>query len=423
MPHLSNFKLSYLFSLSVIFFCCVPGQILKSQTQDNVLEYRLIEGSGSSKLHSAMGSINVQRLLLDIAQEPRNREYLKSKLRGTQIVTEDLLDLGLIRVKDDLFTISFLIFSSEDLLRMREITESHARMLATGILNRRTEIEKDVKDYQLSGVDPHAVLYIIIGCFSLDWDGLALTEEKGYWTSPSLFRRIFPKTIVYAWQPSELSKKTFYKGSHNTKYGKSVLTSFGDHQIQPRHAFPDVLWQQDVYPDRLKLRLKEILGSSSEEAVGKQVANLMSVLRGGSMNRAELTDAVGTSEDQIKKLTDLLVEFLYINEIQGKYSARIPVLTSRDSLTVQNIRKIGGEELERWLEFGYPQLQKELMDLAPFRYGVPQCDLFYEIWHDIFGAANRMLVESGLFADPYSDYYGAKGIIPVVFDDSLYEKP
>ena len=48
---------------------------------------------------------------------------------------------------------------------------------------------------------------------------------------------------------------------------------------------------------------------------------------------------------------------------------------------------------------------------------------FYNIWHDLFGATNRMLVEAGLFADPYSEFYGAKGIIPVVFDESLYEGP
>jgi len=401
----------------------MQGQIIKSQTQEIVLKYRFIQGSGSSKLHSVMGNVEVQRLLLEIAEEPRDREYLESKLQGTQIAIEDLLDLSLVHAKDNLYTISFLIFSSKDLFRMREITEFHARMLANAILNRRMEIEEDVKAYQLSGVDPHAVLYIIIGCFSLDWDGLALTEKKRYWTSPSLFRRIFPKTIVYAWQPAELSKKKFYKGSHNTKYGKSVLTSFGDHEIQPRHAFPDVLWQQDIYPDTLKLRMNEILGLSSKKTVGKQVASLMTVLRNGSMNQAELAEAVGTSEDQIKKITDILVDFLYINEIQGKYSARIPVLTSRDSLTVKKIRRIGMEELEHWLEFGYPQLQKELSELAPFRNGVPQSELFYEIWHDIFGAANRIIVESGLFADPYSDDFGAKGIIPVVFDNSLYEKP
>jgi hypothetical protein len=45
----------------------------------------------------------------------------------------------------------------------------------------------------------------------------------------------------------------------------------------------------------------------------------------------------------------------------------------------------------------------------------------YYVWHDIFAAANRTLVKAGLFADPYSQIYGAKGIIPVVFMSSLYK--
>ena len=34
----------------------------------------------------------------------------------------------------------------------------------------------------------------------------------------------------------------------------------------------------------------------------------------------------------------------------------------------------------------------------------------------------KLLVEAGMFADPYSNYYGAKGLIPVVFDQSLYKQ-
>jgi hypothetical protein len=90
---------------------------------------------------------------------------------------------------------------------------------------------------------------------------------------------------------------------------------------------------------------------------------------------------------------------------------------------VQRILKIGREEMERWFESGYRQLHDELAELSPFRYGVSQEDFFYEIWHDIFGAANRILVQSGLFADPSSEYYRAKGVIPLVFEKSIYCMP
>lgn len=416
-----------LLMLAGILLCHLPGQVSNGQTQERILGYYFLEGSGSSKLHSALNSAPVQRLLLEIAQTPRSKEFLESRLQQTKFDIKALLDLGLVRQQEDLYLISFLLFSRDEEHRMREITDWHASMLANSILNRRAEIEEVIKGYRLPGVNPRAVLYIILGCFSLDWDGLALTEEMGCWSQPSLFRRIFPRTRIYAWYPPELSpelsRRGFYKGSHSTRYGKSILVSFGDHEIQPRHAFPDILWAQSGYPDSLTLRFKEIVGKQSEKTAGKQIASLMSALRKGEMNLADLAKAVGTSENQANRLVDFLVGLLYLNNNDGKYSARIPVLTARDALIVRRIRQIGREELEHWLEFGYPQLHKELKEFAPFRHGVSQSDLFYSIWHDIFGAANRMLVESGLFANPYSELYGAKGIIPAVFESSLYEKP
>ena len=177
---LKFFKLVCLLMLGAIPLIGLQSQVTTGQTQERLLGYSFIEGSGSSKLRSTLSNVQVQRLLLDISRAPRSKEYLESKLQGSQIDINALLDLELIRRQEDLYVISFLLFSRDDEHRMRQIIESHARMLATAILNRRSEIEEVVKDYQLTGVDPRAVLYIILGCLSLDWDGLALTEKMGY---------------------------------------------------------------------------------------------------------------------------------------------------------------------------------------------------------------------------------------------------
>ena len=253
----------------------------------------------------------------------------------------------------------------------------------------------------------------------------------GLWSRPSFFSRMFPRTVIYASYPPEvspqlslqLSKKGFYKGSHSAEYEKYILLSFGDHEIQPRHTFPDILWNPDHYPDSLKLRLKDVIGTKSEKELGKRVALLMSALREGAVSLGELSKATRTSEKEIKRLADFLVDLNYLIKSGDKYSSRVPILTGQDYSLIRRIRQIGREELEGWLESGYPQLQKELNQLTPFKYGVSQSILFYDIWHDIFGAANRTLVESGLFADPYSEYYGAKGFIPAVYAESLYKKP
>jgi hypothetical protein len=278
-------------------------------------------------------------------------------------------------------------------------------------------------------VDQRAVLYIALGYFSLDLDGLAFTAQRGYRTKSSarnlIWRTIFPKTVIRGEElfgkELFLSRKGFYKGGHSTGYDETRLLSFGDHEIQPRYAFPDILTNSS-FRESQKQHIKEFLGKLSPSEAGKMVGLMMLSLRSGPKGIEELSQAVGIGPGEAERLSSLLIELDYVANTDNRLSARIPVLTMRDSLFVERIRKIGREEMTAWFETGYPLLSSELAELEPFRY-LPQKELFYDIWHDIFGAANRNLVKAGLFADPYSRFYGAKGIIPAVFEKSLYKKP
>jgi len=409
--------------ISMNVFGCHKNEQAVPSSQEFVFNYNIIQGSGSSELQTVLNNVVVQRLLLDIALKPRTEEYLSAALRETKVTSKQLLSLDLVRRNEGTYIINFLLFTKADGQRMREITESHAQILASALVKRRTEIEIILGQYQLPGVDPRAALYCMLGCFSLDWDGLALTAKRGYRKTNSFFERIFTRTIIYGWEPTDQSSRGLYKGSHNTSYGKATLTSFGDHEIQPRHALPDVFWNRALYSGSLKLKLQEVVKTSSEKAAGEQIGLLMLAMREGNKSLAELAELAGTGEEGARKLADLLIELGYITHYDNCYSPRIPVLSLLDSSVVRKIRAIGREEMEIWFESGYKQLHDELAELTPFRYGLDQTDFFYNIWHEIFGATNRKLVESGLFADPYSEFYGARGVIPLVFDSSLYEEP
>lgn len=420
-----NFRSRLLWSLIYcVLFLITSSVVASDHEQKWILNSNVIQGASSSELRTALSDVVVQRLLLDIALKPRKKEYLNSALQKTNVSPEQLLGLKLIRCQGDNYIINFLLFTKADMYRMREITESHAKVLANAFLKRRSEIETIIKQYKLPGVDSRTALYIILGCFSLDWDGLALTAERGYRQNESQDAR----TVVYSWESTKLSKKEFYKGSHNSSYGIATLTSFGDHEIQPREALPDILWKlprqaaQGRYPDTLKLKIQKVV-EASVEALGERLGLMMLALRNGRNSLAELAEAACIRQDNAERLIDLLIELGYIKQNDNYYLSRIPVLSLCDSSIVQQIRRIGREEMENWFDCKYEQLHKELSELTPFRYGVKQTDFFYEIWHDIFGATNRILVNAGLFTDPYSKLYGAKGIIPVVFNSSLYEKP
>lgn len=405
------------------FFSIDYWNIASGQEQKWLLSSNDIEGSRSKELVNMLNDIAVQRTLLDIASKPRSRGYINSALQGTNISLEQLLKNKLIRFENDLYVINYLLFTRADIKIMREITESHAKILSDAILKRRSEIETILKQYVSPGVDPHAVIYIIVGCFSLDWDGLELTADRGYRSKKTLLKRIFSRSIFWSWE-GIIHEKELYKGSHSNKYGIAVLTSFGDHEIQPREFLPDILDfsnRYHLYPYTLKEMIESVTKTSSKKAIGKQIGVIMLALREGNKNITELSKAADIEQEEADKLLRLLIKLGYIEQIDIYYNARVPVLTLTDSLIVEEIRRIGREEMENYFDQNYGTLCKELSKLTPFRYGVEQEDFFYNLWHYIFGATNRNLVKAGLFADPYSELYGSKGVIPVVYHRSLHK--
>ncbi len=69
---------------------------------------------------------------------------------------------------------------------------------------------------------------------------------------------------------------------------------------------------------------------------------------------------------------------------------------------VQRIRQIGLKAIEAWFRDNYSEFQSAVRDISPVRNKMPFPVAFDHLWHHVFGIANRMLVEDGLFADPYA---------------------
>ena len=75
--------------------------------------------------------------------------------------------------------------------------------------------------------------------------------------------------------------------------------------------------------------------------------------------------------------------------------------------------------MTRWHEANYDRVTQALADLTPVRNGAPFEPVYTEVWHFIFGIANRTLVKEGLFADPYADDRRNQGFLPVVWPSDL----
>lgn len=151
----------------------------------------------------------------------------------------------------------------------------------------------------------------------------------------------------------------------------------------------------------------------------RHVGKIMFALRDGEKSLTELSDLVGIKNDDASALVALLKELGYLSGQGTVFRADIPVLSKDDEVMVGEVRRIGWDVMQEWLSQAYEDIKAELSGLTPMRYGVPFIDIFPQVWHYLFGTANRQLVEAGLFADPYAHSQRYEGYIPAVWHQSL----
>ncbi len=393
--------------------------------QEQPLLHYSIVGSSSCTAKpcydEAMSDLAVQKMLLGLAAGPRPISDVESALKGATVSVNDLLQLKLIRREGDRYFLNFALFTAADVKRIRESTEVYADSLARGVLTHRQEIEAALQSYDLPSVDRKAVAYFVLGCASLDWDGLDLTAAKGYRKVSE--DRPDGKYVPDAEETTSISLERIYWGSHNSEYDGIAMTSFGDH-FSKRYTLPDLFWRlpgrigKTDYPDELKPAIESMLDTSMRQT-GVPITRMLVSLRDGEKTLAELAQAANMPTDEAEPLVRLLIALEFVSLRGDHYQVNIPVLTKRDEAMVKRLLAIGNSVMDQWLAANYPKMKTELRDLSFTRSGVPFEDGFTMIWHYIFGIANRKLVEAGLFADPYAANKKYKGSVPAVAQISL----
>jgi len=174
----------------LIFLSLLALQSLTfGQSKEGVLLKYSYTGSGKPgvsgrEFMAAMKHREVQKVLLDLATAPLSQVFLDEALKGTGVTPGDLQALGLIRTDGDRYLLAFSLYTRADLDKIRAVAEVEGKTLAAALLAHRSEIEEILTRDPLPGVDWRAVAYFVLGCASLDWDGLNLTVEKGYRTVP-----------------------------------------------------------------------------------------------------------------------------------------------------------------------------------------------------------------------------------------------
>ncbi|MGE5049711.1 MAG: hypothetical protein ACM3PC_14120 [Deltaproteobacteria bacterium] len=408
--------------MTTLFVAVAVALPAAAARQEPLLEHSIV-GSESCRdgipcFGTLMENLAVQRFLLDLARAPVDVATADAALRRAGVAAQDLLALRLMRREGDRYALAFALFTADDVRRIRERSGLYAASLARAILERRGEIERALSAYDAPGVDRGAVAYFLLGCVSLDWDGLEITGRRGDRATSA--KRPGGDFVPAAQEKTAQSLKGIYWGSHNARIGGTGFTSFGDH-FSRRFAYPDLLWS---VPSRIATRdgdpesaghALQMLVSASLGNSAAQVARIMLALRERERTAAELAGVAALAPDEATALLDALAAIDYVGETDGRYRALVPVLTARDRALSDGLRRIGREVIERWLAAHYAEMRSQMADLGYVRSGVPFEEGFTMIWHYVFGITNRKLAEAGLFADPYAPGRRFKGAIPAVY--------
>jgi hypothetical protein len=174
------------FFLVFCFLAFVQNAVFGQSGETPLLDYSY-SGTGKSgasghEFLKVMAHHEVQKVLLEVASEPRNPAFLEEELKGTGVTSEDLQTLRLIRREGDKYVLGFSLFTSADLDKIRAIAEVEGKSMAAALLARRSEIQGILTHDPQAGVDWKARALFILGCVSLDWDTLNLVRKKEYLT-------------------------------------------------------------------------------------------------------------------------------------------------------------------------------------------------------------------------------------------------
>jgi hypothetical protein len=375
-----------------------------------------------------LGFADVQRLILDIAERPATRSHIDAVIRGKGFGLEDMVKVGLLRKERDLYWLDFNLLRVSDQQAIMQASEGAGRDLAQAFLARRHDFEALAAGHRQPGVGAQELLYIVLGCFSLDWDGLDLTERRGY---RERAQRTIDGQSFTPWakeKGSGASFKGLFWGSHNSTRSRVTFTTFGDHHAVPRFGFPDMLrGTRGAFTQYQSVPLAQRAGGALLAAYAgdalDDVAVVMELLRSRARSRMELDTETGLAPRKLEAIVNVLVAADYVRPEGEKLIARAVVLTPEDSGLVQAMRSLGRDIMVAWHERHYQSLRRRLATITPLRNGVPFERVYTEVWHYVFGIANRSLVETGFFADPYGPERLHQGFLPAIWANGLAETP
>jgi hypothetical protein len=337
---------------------------------------------------------------------------LKMDRKEASKLLVDLTRIRAVREESGIYSVTFSIFTREDLSILKRATRPIAREISRSISDHRGEIDSLVENFSSFGqVEKDKLLFATLGCFVLDWLGLKTLEDEGVLvkSKPQPGNRNYLLFAREQVKPNDAEKLygKMYWGSNTDETDQWVFTSFGDF-TGVRYAFPDIIWSLGALPKKdqklnkspswMGEKMSNVIGLTSKRLL-KDIGLMLSRLNSeGPASKATHEKNSGVTE--MSDMTGLLEDMNYITREKGVFKLNYPVFAGQDSKVIEQLGNLVSPFITEAFHHHYAKLQESLRNTSPMRNKVGFNEVLNDAWHWIFAQTNRILAEKGLLYDP-----------------------
>lgn len=319
--------------------------------------------------------------------------------RKRRTILNDLLRVGAVRAWNGKAYLNFPLFLEKDQAVITRQAKRYGGELAAAIERKKTYFHELCRSLTYGAV-PQKNLFILAGCACLDWRCLELFRERGllaYGTNGLGENRY----SLWGKERTHGALKALYWGSHNMDCGDHILTSFGDHAALPRKCLPDMFW---ALAGSQSGGIMAWRGTRAREALENRLRKW-----GGDIGRAMASGHARGND------VAFLEEIIYYRN--GK--PNIPVFLEQDKEVVRELKGEMDRIALNWATDNYSRLRRSLQGITPDQHGVPYAETFTQVWHYVFGHANRALAVRSVIFDTYGRNSDFRGFLPAVHEKAL----
>lgn len=339
------------------------------------------------------GEQDVPELLYYIAKEtPKIHDIVKfcNKLEGRDLhvltLIDQLINLNVIRIEQSQYKVNFPVFLNSDIETINQFSLHAAEILSDELMLHKEAISLEIRKLEAAETfDEERLLYHIIGCdlfdgYALDW----LTDQTLITTSK--IQKGDRDYLLIGFEKSDemdVFSEQLLCSCNNRRSKTMTFMSFGDGNGD-RHDFYRY-FRNVVKKLALINPINQAYIDHIEDDQNQLLEDCESVIR-------QLMKSEAVNKDHLA--FKILKQFEYIDENQ---KICVPIFRAEEQPIIDKLY----EEIMKRLETALFKVFDELeLIITATKHGVAGTEISNELWHQLFGNVNELLVKRGIFETP-----------------------